>query len=576
MTRSCNRARHLRRNLLSFCLAISATVAGPTLAASADLDTSFAQSGRSFIFPSPTGAQAFAGALQPDGKLILGGWAGDPASPQFSVNRQFALFRQFSDGSYDPSFGTSNNGIATLDLYGGNDAIVDMAYTPQGIYVVGYAYQYGTRYHVLARYTHAGALDPAFGTNGLVHMLNGANDAINALAIQPDGRIVIAGRIQDASGNGDFLIARFNANGTHDTTFGTNGLAQYSMNSNQDVVHDLVVQPNGRILVVGDILNNGVRAAVVLGLEPSGIRDFSFGTNGSALITRNSTELYGRRIALSSEGHVLVGSLARELPSYNNGIHVARLSANGVVDTTFNNGGNFQTFNVAGERTLGAIEALPDGKVMVAGGFPITGTNVASRTFVARYGTSGALDAGFNGSGFKLDDVASVSPTETSAQFISVAPDGKFYVGGYSGDPNIAPSNFFVLRYQGTPLDLTPNNVDLTTIYEVARNSLMTSESFLVNGLSTGVRVPITVENGSYTINGAPATSLPGFVGNGDSITVSHISASTYETPKTTVVRIGGNSPSHNRSNITGLRMVTSFSSYTWAGPGGPPNGGEP
>lgn len=569
-------AQHIRRNLLSFCLAMAAATAGQALAASADLDTGFAVSGRSLIFVSPSGGQAFASALQPDGKLILAGWAGYTPPSQAMVNKQFALFRQFSDGSYDPAFGTSSNGIATLDLYGGNDAIADMAYTPEGIYVVGYAYQYGTRYHVLARYTHAGILDTTFGTNGLVHMLNSSNDEINALAIQPDGKILIAGRIQDPSTNGDFFIARFNTNGSHDPTFGTNGQVRHSLGNSQDVIHDMVVQPNGRIIVVGDIFYNGVRSAIVLGLGASGYHDYSFGSNGVTLVSRNSTEIYGRRLALTGEGHVLVGSNALELPGFRNGIHVARLTSNGIIDNTFSNGGNFDAFNANGERTIGAIEALPDGKVLIAGGFPISATNGASRTFVARYTTSGVLDAGFNGTGVKLDDVVTGSPTETSAQFIAVAPDGKYYVGGYSGDPNIAPSNFFVLRYQGTPVDLTPGNVNLDSIYDVARNRQITSQAFVVDGLSAGVRVPVTVENGSYSINGATATSYPGFVGNGDSIRVSHLSAPTYETMKTTILRVGGSSPSNNRSNITGLRMVTTFTTYTMMGPGGPPNGGEP
>ena len=574
MRRRITRPRSPYRHALTFCLACVATVSAPAFAGSADLDPTFAQAGRSLIPVSSSGGQAFAGALQPDEKLILGGWAGDLPAGSSTVNRQLALFRQFGNGAYDPAFGPSGNGITTYDYFGGNDAIVDMAYTPHGIYGVGYGHVYSTRYQLLVRYTQAGALDPTFGTNGIVELLLGSNDALNALAIQADGKIVVGGSIQDAGGYHDFFVARFNANGTPDTGFGTNGRVQLSANNFFESVYDLAIQPNGRIVIVGDIVYNGVNSAYVQGLTPSGTRDFSFGTNGVTLVSRSSTDVYGRRLSLTSDGRIVVGSVGVEQPGFKSGIHVARLTANGLVDTSFNNGGSFDTFNLVGSRTVGAIEAVADGSVVVAGGFPPLANGGVSVSYVARYTTNGVLDLAFNGVGYKFGDMLATSPLAASAEFISMLPDGRFYVGGYSGDQYLAPSYFHLLRYQGEPQNLRPDDNYLAPQYGVLRSTTITSESWTVSGLwPRGVYVPITVSGGLYSINGGPATSAQSAVRNGDVIQLIHTSSALYDTETTTTVSIGGLSPSNNRANILGARMTATLTSVTGSSSGGPGSG---
>lgn len=578
MRRLITGSRSLCRHALTGCLAFVAT-AGPAFAGTADLDTTFAQAGRSIIPVSGSGSQAFAGALQPDGKLVLGGWAGYLPAGSSTVNRQLALFRQFDSGAYDPAFGPNANGITTYDFFGGNDAILDMASTPQGLYGVGYGFVGNNRYQLLVRYTAAGALDPTFGSNGVVELLTGNDDGLNALAIQADGKIVVGGSAQDTNGFHDFFIARYNTDGTPDTTFGTNGQVRYSATNNFETVEDLVIQPNGRIVVVGDILYNGASAAYVQGLTPTGARDLTFGNNGITLIARASSELFGRRLSLTSDGQIIVGSAAVEQPGFKAGIHIARLTINGGVDTSFGNGGVFDTFGVIGSRTVRAIEAAPNGSVLIAGAFPAGSNGGTSVSYLARYLWDGTRDPGFNGSGFVLGSLAAASPYTASPEFIAYLPDGRFYLGGYSGDQYLAPNYFYVLRYQGEPMNLRPDDNYLSPQYGVTRSTLIGSEPWMINNLSPrGMYVPITVTGGLYSINGGPATSAQGAVRNGDVIQLFHTSSALYDTETSTTVSIGGLSPSNNRANIIGTRMTTTLTSVTGSssgGPGGGPPGGS-
>jgi uncharacterized delta-60 repeat protein len=574
MTRLITRSRSLCRHALAGCLAFVAT-AGPAFAGTADLDTTFAQAGRSIIPVSGSGSQAFAGALQPDGKLVLGGWAGYLPAGGSTVNRQLALFREFDNGAYDPSFGPAGTGLTTFDFFGGNDAILDMASTPQGLYGVGYGFVGNNRYQLLVRYTAAGTLDPTFGTNGVVELLTGNDDGLNALAIQADGKIVVGGSAQDANGFHDFFIARYNTNGTRDTTFGTNGQVRYSATNNFETVEDLVIQPNGRIVVVGDILYNGASAAYVQGLTPTGARDLTFGNNGITLIARASSELFGRRLSLTSDGQIIVGSAAVEQPGFKAGIHIARLTINGLVDTSFGNGGVFDTFGIIGSRTVRTIEAAPNGSVLIAGAFPAGSNSGTSVSYLARYLWDGTRDPGFNGSGFVLGSMAAGSPYTASPEFIAYLPDGRFYLGGYSGDQYLAPNYFYLLRYQGEPMNLRPDDVYLGPIGGVPLSSTVTSDAFRVTGLwPRGIYVPITVAGGMYSVNGGPPTDKQGIVRAGDLIQVVHTSAAQYDTEKNTRVTIGGLSPSNNRANILGDRMNVIFTSWTTSATGGPGPGG--
>ncbi|HEV7686642.1 MAG TPA: delta-60 repeat domain-containing protein, partial [Acidimicrobiia bacterium] len=167
-------------------------------------------------------------------------------------------------GTLDVSFGA---GGALRSNFGGT---YDWAYAttiqPDGrILAAGVSDARGTYDFALARYTSAHDLDPTFGQGGVVLTDFGHSyDWAYALALQPDGKILVAG-VSDVSGSKDFALARFSPNGVLDRTFGDGGLVTENRRVlTTDIIHGIVIQPDGRIVVAG------VSFEDVLTLSPHG------------------------------------------------------------------------------------------------------------------------------------------------------------------------------------------------------------------------------------------------------------------------------------------------------------------
>ena len=565
---------HLRTNTsprlraLSLAVALASLVSGTAMAGSADLDPTYGSQGR-FQFPmSDYGARVAAGTLQPDGKLLLAGWAGVGSGGVYnSSNYAITRFHAVPPPGYtlnDTTFG-DGSGKSTLDHFGFSDEIVDMVRTDAGIYAIGFAYEFNTRYQVMLRFTHAGLPDPTFGTNGkrILPLYN--NESLLAMAVQPDGKIVAVGQSTGEVSQKDYFIARFLPDGgLDDYTFGNGGKTPIIASFGNDVAHGVAIQPDGKILVVGESNDGGPTHTAVLRLTPWGGIDYAFGSAGFARIRNATAHLYGRKLAVTHEGLILVGSEGLLTSQTYTGINVARLDSNGAPSTSFNGtGSRFDLYAPGGLYYLGGMEVMPTGQLMVAGGLTIPNGGTAT-IYSARYTEGGALDTTYNnGYGYKLGDIGSIANNPTSAEFLGVAADGKVYIGGHS------QGTYFSLRYQGIPVDLVPNDVELNGVMNVVPGAQIASQLFYVNGLSAGAVAPITVSNGWYSRNGQPATNQPGYVANGDSIRIVQIASSEYATQKTTVVAIGGVSPANNRGSISGPRMTTTFSTTTEQDPGG-------
>ncbi len=188
-----------------------------TPAAPPGLDTTFGGTGR--VSTPVGGGQGEAVVIQPGGGIVTAGWR------TVGAGTDFALTRHDASGNLDQSFGT--NGIATTDLGGPGDQAYDAALLPDGgIVAVGETDAAGIQKQqfALARYTADGALNPSFGTGGTVTTnFTGHGDVANAVAVQGDGKIVVAGFAFSSGINGDFALARYNADGSLDTSFGTGG-----------------------------------------------------------------------------------------------------------------------------------------------------------------------------------------------------------------------------------------------------------------------------------------------------------------------------------------------------------------
>ncbi|MFD4597320.1 calcium-binding protein [Streptomyces sp. NPDC058464] len=246
------------------------------------LDTGFGGGDGRVFTDFGTPEEAMDVAVQPDGRIVAAGYVGGQA----------AVARYLSDGTLDTSF--SGDGMVTTDPSPSPEEGGDvraLALQPDGKIVV--AGQVGTtRFDFsLIRYNGDGSLDTGFGSGGIQRTDFGDYDTAEALAIQPDGKIVAAG-----GGGGGFALARYHTNGTLDTTFDGDGLAVTPGGSAQDVK----LQSDGRIVVAG----GGAGGFAVLRYNTDGGPDGGFGTGGRVTTGFGGTDV-AHGVALQSDGRIV-------------------------------------------------------------------------------------------------------------------------------------------------------------------------------------------------------------------------------------------------------------------------------
>jgi len=307
--------------------------------------------------------EAKAVALQPDGKIVVAG----NSDPDLEALGDFALARYNRDGSLDTTFGAG--GLVVFDI-GRIDSVAGLAIQPNGqIVVAGSSDARGTSPDydfALARFQPDGSLDTAFGEGGKVLTPFGtapSMDIANAVAIQPNGRIVVVGQ-SNAGGSTDFAVARYDRDGALDATFGTGGTVLTDVTGAQgiDIAVDVAVRANGEIVVAG----SGGGFSLVRYLR-DGTLDPTFGTGGHV-----NTPLFGRAqaVAIQSDGRIVAaGWSSAKVGSFDRDFTLTRYHRDGSPDTSFGNGGKVAT-DFSGNGSDDAASALalqPGGGIIVAG-----------------------------------------------------------------------------------------------------------------------------------------------------------------------------------------------------------------
>ncbi len=221
-------------------------------------------------------------------------------------------------GALDPSFGSG--GIVVTDFNGSiDDAAFAVAVQPDGkILAAGYVFSSAaTNYDfALARYLPDGSLDPSFGTNGQVATdFHGSTDVARAIALQPDGKIVVAGRALRLDGPFfDFALARYNTDGSLDASFGVGGkiTTDFDGNGGADLAFALALQPDGKIVAAGSTSNIGVSGFALARYNADGSLDAGFGTAGK--VATRFAGGFDRGIGKSIRPRSLKGPPARRNP----------------------------------------------------------------------------------------------------------------------------------------------------------------------------------------------------------------------------------------------------------------------
>lgn len=295
---------------------------------------------------------------------------------------------------------------------------------------------------IVVRLLEDGAFDPSFGSGGKVTTpFPGAGNfgGAEAVAVQPDGKIVIAG-VAKGTANADFLVARYDANGALDPSFGGgDGIAIVPVGSEEDSAEAIAIGVGGRIFLTGDAQTLGSkRAAAVAVLQPDGKPDPSFSADGVDLVKTTGAEESdsGEGIVEQPDGKIVIADSTGN--GAGNGFTLVRLLANGTLDASFDGDGIVNTpipsaTNPGAKGRTTGLALQPDGKIVAAGyGYDEVGpmAKFDSKFAAARYLASGQLDTGFGAAGSGIF-TQQAGEGEDSARAVALTPSGQVLLAGF-------------------------------------------------------------------------------------------------------------------------------------------------
>jgi uncharacterized delta-60 repeat protein len=440
------------------------------------LDTTFDGDGRVTISNMQYVVRATSVAIQADGKIIVAGYTG---------TGDFLLIRLTTTGMLDTSF--SGDGFVTTDFDGKADAAYAVLLQPNGkIVAAGRAWINGDDDFAAARYNPDGSLDTTFHNDGKVAIGFGGDEGALDIALQDDGKLVLVGGETGNPLNADFEVARLNSDGTLDASFDGDGKLETGFGATLwETGKAVAIQPDGRIVVAGD----DRARALVARYHPDGDLDDSFDGDGLRGLDGLSGGLWD--VALQPDGRILLLG-THQSPDGDFKFVLYRLNPNSSLDPTFDGDGRAfidllgtdegrnialqadgriiasgtsgashalvrlwpdGSFDTGGQQTLGFQDAYygpgsdetahgmalqADGRIVVAG--TLANPGPSGSFAVARFLPDGQPDASFGEHGrtsFGLgNEVASA---------VAVQPDGKIVVGGYTAPGNAV--NFMVARF---------------------------------------------------------------------------------------------------------------------------------
>ncbi len=385
-------------------------------AQSGTLDPTFGTDGVVTTAIHPNYNMAETTVVQADGKILVAGSAGTPST------YQMAVVRYNQDGSLDTSFG--NDGTLRFLVGSLKSFVMDMAQQPDGkILLGGRTWDNVSGDFALVRLNEDGSFDNSFGTNGISLIETPETEASEAMSLLDDGKILMVGYQND-----HFTVAKFNTDGSLDTSFGINGWAVVPFDNTASFADDVAIQGDGKIVVSGFALNNNNRFQVAAArLNADGSVDNSFGTNGKVIFNVGDWNDFGEGVAIQSDGKILIGghkwiSNIQE----RHDLFVARLNTDGSLDTSYGTDGVATARLVDGANYSNGIVLQADDKPILAGFTILQGEiNMA----VVRFDTAGNLDSTFNGDGMVSFDYEG---REDYGQAIALQADNKIILAGYS------------------------------------------------------------------------------------------------------------------------------------------------
>jgi uncharacterized delta-60 repeat protein len=346
-------------------------------------------------------------------------------------------------GRLDRTF--SGDGKATTNFTRGIDGAEAVAVQPDGkIVAVGLAAGRGGRF-ALVRYATDGSLDTSFGGDGrVVTDFTAASDEAFAVAIAPDGKIVVAGgiaRFTPSGSRGRFALARYLPNGHRDTSFGGDGRVTTDFSPGEDRAEGVAIR-GGKILAVGSASFGCTSCArfALARYDDDGSLDTSFGGDGK-VTTGFRLGGNGHDVAIGAQGKIVVAGGDSEVTRF----LVARYLPNGHLDASFSDDGKVRTHVGRGEQSATGVAIQANGRIVVAGYADMPhefGDRFGPGRFaVVRYRVDGSLDGAWSRDGLAK---TRFDGKHSAAEDVAIQGDGKVvavgHVGGFGG-------RFALVRY---------------------------------------------------------------------------------------------------------------------------------
>ncbi len=400
----------------------------------------------SFPLANDVGDFASAASLQADGKLVVAGTCVASGGV-----RAFCTARYNSDGNLDTSFNAT--GTVTTSL---NGVRIDDAYAvtlqPDGkIIVAGKCFDGSNFGFCVLRYGPNGSLDSSFSAAGFARIPVGGNDTATAVAVQADGGIVLAGRCFMNGSHYQFCAVRLKANGALDGNFNGNGMVATPIGGSSDNGTAVATQPDGKILIGGTCIVNGAPNFCAARFTAHGVLDSSFNGNGKqTLLVAGSSGSQATALAVQADGGIVIAGYCTV--GGGTDFCAARYKKNGALDPSFNATGMVTSPVGNGDDFAYALAIQPNGKIMLGGSCSTNAT--VNNACSLRYTASGALDLSYNGTGKVVTPVG----IDDAFNALAMRPDGKMIGVGtcYSS----SRYKFCTVRYLGDVTSVPPGTLD--------------------------------------------------------------------------------------------------------------------
>lgn len=292
----------------------------------------------------------------------------------------------------------------------------------------------------IARFNQDGTVDTTFGENGKL-LTNSMN--VQSLLIQGDGKILVAGGIGIGPNMTANNVTRYNIDGTLDTSFGVNGTTQTRIGF-EDIAYDAALQPDGKIIIVGrTFYDTATRDFSIVRYNSDGSLDTTFSEDGKQTTAIGNMDDHAYSIKLQADGKLVVGGIS------DFDLTLVRYNSNGSLDSSFSNDGIVK-MDLGGTESIESLIIQSDGKILVSG----NSYNVDNKQniFLARFNGDGSVDKSFANDGFLITNFGT---NYSSVSDIDVQPDGRIVLAGRS-DKEIV-----LVRYNSNgSIDSTFNDSD--------------------------------------------------------------------------------------------------------------------